>query len=152
MAVYGFAPRGSFIPGIPSVRRQYTQTSAVAAAGDAATLTSGTSIVATAGQQLIGIYEKAATSSGTAHINITPFLCVFGDSDQDGTTLAATHIGTRFDHVGTTGAMLIDSSSTGATGQFSMLEFNSDLPAYKGDASIALFMIVESMLYTSADN
>lgn len=147
MAVYGFQPRGSFIPGIPSVRRQFTQTSAVAAAGDAAEFTSGKVRVGTAGTALLGVYEVAATSGGTANVNVTPFLVVFGAADQVGTILATTHVGTRFDLTGTTGAQLIDSSTTGASGQFVMLEFNSEIPPYNGDASIGVFMIAEHILY-----
>lgn len=143
----GFQPRGSFVSGIPSMRRQFTQTSAVAAAGDSAMLSSGVAALGTAGSALIGIYEVAASSGGTAKVNVTPFLVVIGDGDQDSTTLAATHVGTRFDLVGATGEQLIDTSTTGASGQFVMLEFNSDIAPYAGDASIGVFMIAEHQLF-----
>lgn len=148
MAVYGFQPRGSFVPGIPSVRRQFTQANAVAAAGDTAEFASGVVQVGTAGTALLGVYEAAVAANATnAGVNITPFLVVVGDADQVGTSLASTHVGTRFDLTGTTGEQLVDSSTTGASGQFVMLDFNLDVPPYSGDASIGVFMIAEHILY-----
>jgi len=52
------------------------------------------------------------------------------------TTFAAAHVGTCFNLIGATGAQLVDTSTTGTTGQLECIEFG-----YKGDNTKGVFII-----------
>lgn len=59
-------------------------------------------------------------------------------NDNVGTTFAASHVGTCFDLIGTTGAQLIDTSDTSTTGQLECIEYG-----YNGDNTKGVFIINE---------
>lgn len=62
-------------------------------------------------------------------------------SDNVGTTLAVTHEGTYFDLTGNPGSQLVDSSTTGATGQLRLVKFN---PGIRGtDDTYGIYTIAE---------
>lgn len=67
------------------------------------------------------------------------YLC---KADQDTTTLAVTHEGTFFDLIGNPGSQLVDSSTTGTSGQLVLTKFN---PGIRGtDASYGVYRIAEN--------
>jgi len=138
----GLKPVGSIF-GISSVlvERNAGGTFAV---GDTVKHASGEAVIAAAGNAIFGVAEEAATSSSTGvQINITPGMTVIVDNDNDTTTFAATHVGTKFDQVGTTGAIQIDTSTTGTSGQFYCLEYNPQGYGFDTDTSIGLFSVDE---------
>lgn len=101
-----------------------------------------------AGQPLIGVVLETATGNagGTveALVLTDPDAVYLVDNDNVGTTFAATHVGTKFDLIGTTGAQLIDTSSTSATtGQLLCLEYNPQVDPVKSDTSQGAFKIAE---------
>lgn len=59
-------------------------------------------------------------------------------NDNDSTTFAASHVGTCFDLIGATGAQLVDTSSTGTTGQLECIQYG-----YNNDATLGVFIINE---------
>lgn len=59
-------------------------------------------------------------------------------NDNVGTTFAATHIGTCFDLIGAAGAQLIDTSTTGTTGQMECIAYG-----FNGDVTKGIFIINE---------
>lgn len=105
-----------------------------------------------AGQPLIGQVQETATgnSAGTvkAQVIVDPTMRYIIDNDNVGTTFAATHVGTKFDLIGATGAQLVDTSSTSATtGQMLCLEYNPQIDPNKSDVSVGVFVIAEHALY-----
>lgn len=64
--------------------------------------------------------------------------------DQVGTTLAEAHVGTYFDLVGNPGSQLVDTSTTGTTGQLVLIKFN---PGIRGtDSSYGIYRVAENQL------
>lgn len=59
-------------------------------------------------------------------------------NDNIGTTFAASHVGTCFDLIGATGAQLVDTSTTGTTGQLECIQYG-----YEGDNTKGVFIINE---------
>ncbi len=59
-------------------------------------------------------------------------------NDNIGTTFAASHIGTCFDLIGATGAQLVDTSTTGTTGQLECIGYG-----FNGDITYGTFIINE---------
>lgn len=105
-----------------------------------------------AGQPLIGQVQETATGNagGTvkALVIVDPTMRYIVDNDNVGTTFAASHVGTKFDLIGATGAQLIDTSSTSATtGQMLALEYNPQIDPNKADTSVGVFVIAEHALY-----
>lgn len=105
-----------------------------------------------AGKQLIGQVQETAAgdSAGTvkALVIVDPTMRYIVDNDNDTTTFAATHVGTKFDLIGATGAQLVDTSSTSATtGQLQCLEYNPQIDPNKSDLSVGVFVIAEHALY-----
>lgn len=105
-----------------------------------------------AGQPLIGVVLETATGNagGTveALVCIDPHMQYVIDNDNVGTTFAASHVGTKFDLIGATGAQLVDTSSTSATtGQLLCIEYNPQIDPHRDDVSQGLFVIAESALY-----
>lgn len=107
-----------------------------------------------AGALLAGVANVGAagdTVTGNAGGTITALVVVergavyLIDGDEIGTNLAATHVGTKFDLIGATGAQLVDTSTTGATGQLVLLEANPQISPVQTDTSQGLYMIVESV-------
>ena len=152
MAV-GFDPLGTPVSGINSVYREYTKDGNAGAQGDLASLESGVLSAASAGDFVCGVLTAAEDASATGvQVNITPFLEGVMDNDNTGTTFASTHVGSRFDIIGGTGAQVIDTSSVDNTGgnpsgTLVCTQFNFSRPPYAGDASIGLFAIVDHQLW-----
>jgi len=107
----------------------------------------GELVVGTAGANVYGVAEEAGTAAGTGlKVNVTPFLVVLMDNDNDSTTFAASHVGTMFDFTGATGVMQVDTSTTSTSGQLYCLEYNPQGYEMDNDTSIGLFMVRESEL------
>ena len=62
------------------------------------------------------------------------------DQDNDGTTFAASHVGTCFDLAAAndTGTQILDTSTTSTTGQFECIQYG-----YEGDTSMGVYIINE---------
>ena len=103
-----------------------------------------------AGARLIGVAESTVTgnAAGTnkVMVNVTPNARYIVDNDNDSTTFAASHVGTYFDLTGATGAQLVDTSTTGTSGQLLCLEYNPKIAPYGSDTSRGLFVIAEHAL------
>src|SRR5574337_923793 len=100
------------------------------------------------GQPLVGVVEETATGNagGTveAMVNVDPDSLYIVDNDNIGTTFAASHVGTKFDVTGATGAQLVDTSSTSATtGQLFCEAYNPQYSPFESDTSQGLFKIAE---------
>lgn len=117
------------------------------AKNDLVMLSSGELVVATAAaENLLGVATAAGTSSSVnIEVNISPGLMVIMDNDNVGTTFAATHIGTKFDFVGATGVMQIDTSSTSTTGQLLCWEYNPQGWGFDADTSIGMYQLDETV-------
>lgn len=105
-----------------------------------------------AGQSLIGCAMETATgnSAGTvkAKVCVDPNMRYLLDNDNVGTTFAASHVGTKFDLIGATGAQLVDTSSTSATtGQLLCLEYNPQISPVETDTSVGVFKVSEHLYY-----
>ena len=93
--------------------------SEVIAEGDPVSLEDDTAIVTTAGLAIFGVAEEAVTGDGTLAIQIQCGLDIEYEVDNDNDTndfAAAGYGGGKyFDTIGTTGAVLVDTSSASAT-------------------------------------
>lgn len=102
-----------------------------------------------AGALLVGMVLETATGNagGTvkALVCIDPNMRYLLKQDNVGTTFAATHVGTKFDLIGATGAQLVDTSTTGTTGQMICLEYNPQIDPVKTDTTYGIFQIQESV-------
>lgn len=102
-------------------------------------------------QKLIGVALE--TKTGVADNSVKVLVCVdptmryLVDNDNLVTTFAATHVGTYFDLIGATGAQLVDTSSTGTTGQLLCLEYNPQVDPVRSDTSFGTFVIAEHYFY-----
>lgn len=112
--------------------------------------TDGQVEVSAAGDVIAGVALNAASGAGTRVYYISGERCyVLMDNDNTGTTFASTHVGGRFDHTGTTGAMLVDTSTvaqtggTADTGGLLCVAYNPQGYGYDDDTSIGLFRIIE---------
>lgn len=144
--MYGAIPVGSEF-GISDVLRSYLG-GGTFAKGDLVMLSSGEAVVATATNRVIGVANEAATSSSTnVEINVTPGLRVIMDNDNDSTTFAASHVGTYFDMIGSTGAHLVDTSSTTTAATLYCLAYNPQGYGFDTDTSIGLFMLAETQYF-----
>jgi len=140
--MYGAIPIGSFF-GISDVLKEY-DAGGTFALGDFVKMSSGELVVATAGDALFGLSNEAATSASVkVQVNITPGLEVIMDNDDVGTTFAATLVGTLFDITGATGAQIVDTSTTGATGQLYCWGYNPQGFGFNSDTSIGRFSLSE---------
>jgi len=106
----------------------------------------GELVVATAGASILGVSKEAATSASTGvSVNVTPFLQVIMDNDNDAETFAATHVGEWADFTGATEAMQVDTNTTSTTkAQLLVLEYNPQGESYDDDTSIGKYMVAES--------
>lgn len=105
-----------------------------------------------AGQPLIGMALATGTGNagGTVKVLVqaSPSAKYIVDNDNIGTTFAASHVGTKFDLIGATGAQLIDTSTTSATtGQMLCLEYNPPVDPLKSDTSQGVFKISEHYFF-----
>ena len=104
-----------------------------------------------AGDPIFGIALEAATSAGDiiTVARVMPGMQVMMDNDNSGTTFASTHVGARFDITGTTGELLVDTSTDaqvgggGETGQLFCIEYNPQGFGLDSDTSIGIFEIAE---------
>lgn len=105
-------------------------------------------------QLLVGMVQETAT--GNAGGTVVALVCVDPDvryllkNDNLVTTFAATHVGTKFDLIGATGAQLVDTSTTSTTGQLICLEYNPQIDPVKTDTTYGVFRIVESVFYNGS--
>lgn len=100
-----------------------------------------------AGKRLVGVVTETVTGN-TAGTNkaltiVEPTAEYLVDNDNDSATFAATHVGTYFDLVGNTGAQLVDTDSTGTSGQLYCVEYNPQIDPVKEDTSYGIFTIAE---------
>lgn len=99
-----------------------------------------------AGVALLGMADGTATGntagSVTVPVIVDPNAKFLVENDNVGTTFAASHVGTYFDLTGATGAQLLDTSSTGATGQLLVVEYTPE----SDGAAKAVCVIAESAL------
>jgi len=113
--------------------------------------TDGEVYVADAGDVIDGVALEAAIDGGDIHYKGGNRLLVLADNDNDGTTFAVTHEGSRCDMIGTTGAVLVDTSSVaqvgnGAdTGQLLCRKFNPQGYGFDDDTSIGLYEVRERL-------
>lgn len=145
-----------------SVTREYAVANgATVYDGEFVYLTGGrVTSAAIAGKRLLGTvvggdtqeFRRSNTNSATGNadgtvkvlVNIERDARYLVKGDQVGTTLAESHEGTYFDLIGNAGAQLVDTSTTGTTGQLVLIKFN---PGIRGtDASYGLFRIAENQL------
>ena len=100
-----------------------------------------------AGALLVGMAMETVVGDGTATalVCVDPDMRYLLDNDNVDTTFAATHVGTKFDLTGATGAQLVDTSSTGTTGQLLCLEYNPQIDPVSSDTSYGVFVIQESI-------
>jgi hypothetical protein len=149
----GLYPRGSFVAGIPSQRKNFTVGAVALAANDPVNLVGGLAVIADAGDFLMGAIVAAAAASATGTFDVTPYGTYLVDNDNDSTTFASTHVGYRFDLDGTgTGSEQVDTSTAdltegGEDGTLVCLEYNPQVHPYEADTSIGLFMIAQHQLY-----
>lgn len=149
----GLYPRGSYVPGLPSTSREFTVGASDIAVNDPQNLVASLSVIAGAGDFLAGVVRVAASASGTAVLDVTPWQTFLIDNDNDSTTFASTHVGYRADTDGTgTGSEQMDTSTvdnteTGQDGTYVCLEYNPQVSPYEADTSIGMFMAVQHQLY-----
>lgn len=112
----------------------------------------GTVEVTAAGEPIYGIALQAIASGSTGLIlraGNGARIKVMMDNDNVGTTFASTHVGARFDIIGSSGAQLVDTSSAAQagdgtdTGQLVCVEYNPQGFGFDADTSIGLFEVVE---------
>ena len=144
----GARPIGSLL-GISDILKEYLGGGTFAAQDLVKIDGSGEAVVATAAALVLGVANEAGTSASTGvQVNITPFLQVIMDNDNDGTVFAATHVGEYADFIGATGAMYVDSSSHSDTTRACLwcLEYNPQGYGLDSDTSIGKYAIVEHYL------
>lgn len=154
-------PQGTLFAGLASVLRNF-DSNVTLTQYDLVNVQSAQLEVVDAGEKIAGYINQdgSFTSSSTSvEVDITPFMTVVMDNDNDSTTFAATHVGTVFDTIGGTGAQLVDTSSTAAGvtggtsgGQLLCLAYNpqgvrDDLDT---DTSVGLFLIKEAQFGLNA--
>jgi hypothetical protein len=131
--------------GCPDIRVKASQT---ITKGDPVNIEAGYWNLAAATEKIFGIANETVVGNagGTSKLEVIPVRegdIFIADNDNVGTTFAATHPGTYFDITGTTGAVLVDTSSTTTTGQLLCVEYNPQNLGLDSDTSIGLFMIAE---------
>lgn len=105
----------------------------------------GEVVVATASSSILGVAREAATNASTGvQVDITPYMVVLMDNDNDAETFAATHVGEWGDFTGGTGAMQINSNTLSTTkAQLQCLAYNPKGYGFDSDTSIGLFLVAE---------
>ena len=102
------------------------------------------------GQRLVGMALEtvAGDDALTCLVCIDPLMRYLIDNDNDSTTFSAAHVLDNFDLIGATGAQLVDTSSTGTTGQLLCLEYNPQIDPVKADTSWGVYVVSESIFNT----
>lgn len=98
------------------------------------------------GQDSAAVSTHTETYAATGNAGGTVKMLVIVDpnakyavkNDNTGTTFAASHVGTCFDITGATGSQIVDTSTTGTTGQLECVGFG-----YQGDTTYGVFTINE---------
>lgn len=105
----------------------------------------GEVVVATASSSILGVAREAATNASTGvQVDITPYMVVLMDNDNDAETFAATHVGEWGDFTGGTGAMQINSNTLSTTkAQLQCLAYNPKGYGFDSETSIGLFLVAE---------
>lgn len=119
-------------------------------AGDFVYFNSGRITSASIGGALLaGLALETATGNagGTvkALVIVDPDVRYLLKNDNLITTFAATHVGSKFDLIGATGAQLVDTSTTGTSGQLVCLEYNPAIDPVASDTTYGVFKIQESV-------
>jgi hypothetical protein len=100
-------------------------------------------------QLLAGLVLETATGNSAGSVKalviIDPDVRYLLKNDNIGTTFAVTHVGTKFDLIGATGAQLVDTSTTGTSGQLVCLEYNPVIDPVSADTTYGVFKIQESV-------
>lgn len=92
----------------------------------------------------VSTHTESGTAVGDANgtvkvlVNVEPNAKFTMLNDNIGTTFAAAHIGTCFDLIGNAGSQLIDTSTTGTTGQFECIGYGVN-----GDVTYGTFITNE---------
>lgn len=150
--MYGVKPIGS-LAGLDRIHMEFNAAGTFAASDfvkfDGST---GELVVATAGASILGVAREAATNASTAvSVDITPFMVVLMDNDNDTETFAATHVGEWGDFIGGTGAMLVDSNTLSSTkAQLQCLAYNPQGYGFDSDTSIGKFIVIERQICEAA--
>lgn len=122
-------------------------------AGDFVYFASGRITSATiAGARAVGMVLETATGNAggtvSALVCVDPLMRYLLKNDNDTTTFAITHVGTNFDLIGATGAQLVDTSTTGTTGQLLCLEYNPVIDPVRSDTTYGVFILAEHIFTT----
>lgn len=103
------------------------------------------------GALCVGMVQETATgdAGGTvkALVCIDPTMRYLLQNDNIGTTFAASQVGTKFDLIGATGAQLVDTSTTGPTGQLTCIEYNPRIEPVQNDTTYGVFLLAENGLF-----
>ena len=153
MAWYGARAVGSTL-GISDVLMEFDGGGTFAAQDLVKFDGSGEIVVATAAAEYAGVALEAGTSSSEdVAVNVTPYLQVLMDNDNDSLTFAAAHVGEFFAFTGGTGAMQIDTDTAHVTTQrgFICLEYNPQGYGYDSDTSVGKFQCLEMSLMSGAN-
>lgn len=105
------------------------------------------------GTRLVGVALETATGTSgtvTALICVDPLMRYLLKNDNLVTTFAATHVLTNFDLIGATGAQLVDTSTTGTSGQLLCLEYNPSIDPVSADTTYGVFVIAEHIFTTGS--
>lgn len=106
------------------------------------------------GARIVGMVLETATGNAggtvTALTCVDPLMRYLLKNDNIGTTFAATHVLTNFDLIGATGAQLVDTSTTGTSGQLLCLEYNPQIDPVKSDTTYGVFTVAENIFFTGS--
>lgn len=106
------------------------------------------------GARCVGVaMETAAGNAGgtvQALVCTDPLMRYLLKQDNVGTTFAASHVGSNFDITGATGSQLVDTSTTGTSGQLLCLEFNPQIDPVKSDLTYGVFLLAEHIFTTGS--
>lgn len=102
------------------------------------------------GQRLVGMALQTVAGDDALKclVCVDPLMRYLIDNDNDGTTFSAAHVLDNFDLIGAAGAQLVDTSSTGTTGQLLCLEYNPQIDPVKTDTSWGVYVVSESIFNT----
>lgn len=142
MSVYGFKTKK--LAGFYETVEKVVKTSEVIAAGDPVSLENDTAIVTTAALPIFGVAQEAVTGDGTLIIQIQCGTDIEYeiDNDNDTNTFAGAGYGAGkfYNIIGTTGAILVDTSSAAATSATLNLSCVDEAPD-AADTSLGRFKI-----------
>lgn len=107
-----------------------------------------------AGARIVGMAMSTVVGNagGTNKVSVCvdPLMRYLLANDNVGTTFAVTHVLTNFDLTGATGAQLVDTSTTGTSGQLLCIEFNPTIDPVSSDATYGVFTVAENIFFTGS--